>query len=222
MVRLPDGGYARHPLSFLVEAADDICYTIIDLEDAWRLGFLSGTEVIDLYESVIQRSAEDAAAAEKCSRAASPFEKISCMRGIAISTLVHAASRSFEANYWSIMEGSFTLELLRDEKSIGQCIPKALRKIKKISSRKIYASRNVCEDTLTITKALTSFLDVLGSELGRFEKNPKTRRANIVRARYPDIFDGTATPYLRLLYLTDALTRLSESGLLEDAALLSR
>jgi hypothetical protein len=144
------------------------------------------------------------------------------MRGIAISTLVHAASRSFEANCESIMDGSFALELLRDERSIGEGIPASLEKIKKISSRRIYASRNVCEDTLTITKALTSFLDALGSELGRFEKKPRTRRAGIVRARYPDVFDESATPYLRLLYLTDALTRLSETGLLEDAALLSR
>lgn len=216
LLRENSGSFVRHPLAFLVEAADDICYTIVDLEDAWRLGFLSDVEVLSLYERVIDGSEESEISSRKCQSARSAMEKISCMRGFAISALVHACIHSFKANYETIMSGRFTSELLLDEASTGSEIPNAILAIKRISKERIYARRDVNADIQDITHAMTTILDLLGSELLALEEKPR-KRMSLLAMRYPGIFDRTITSYQRLLRMTDMIACLSEDGLLEEA-----
>ena len=51
--KLENGRFTRHPLAFLVEAADDICYNIIDLEDGCNLGLVSAEHTIDLFAQIL-------------------------------------------------------------------------------------------------------------------------------------------------------------------------
>ncbi|MCL1920198.1 MAG: dNTP triphosphohydrolase [Kiritimatiellaeota bacterium] len=92
-LKRPGGAIARHPLSFLSEAADDICYRIADLEDAVRMKILPKEEVQSIFADII-------------GDAAAPY-RLPVMRARAIGRLIKAASDVFETHYDSIMRGTY-------------------------------------------------------------------------------------------------------------------
>ncbi|MCP4498633.1 MAG: dNTP triphosphohydrolase [Deltaproteobacteria bacterium] len=84
------GAYRRHPLAFLTEAADDICYGIIDLEDAHKLGIVSYEKARDLLNALVLVPLPQLEKAHT-----SPDERISRLRAGAISKLIDEASKRF-------------------------------------------------------------------------------------------------------------------------------
>lgn len=93
----------RHPLSFLVEAADDICYRILDLEDAVRLKHLDESQVRFIFESFRIESSR---------KGTNP--SIERLRGECIQSLVSCFADAFKKNYDEIMEGTFVHCSLKD------------------------------------------------------------------------------------------------------------
>lgn len=93
----------RHPLSFLVEAADDICYRILDLEDAVRLHHLDESQVRNIFESFLPESSR-----KETNRS------IERLRGECIQSLVSCFADAFKMNYAEIMEGTFPHCSLKD------------------------------------------------------------------------------------------------------------
>ncbi|WP_303850926.1 deoxyguanosinetriphosphate triphosphohydrolase [Seleniivibrio woodruffii] len=94
-----DGMYKRHPLAYLSEAADDICYSIIDLEDAYEMGILRFTEVKEILNAICELP-------EQKLEGKSPKESMEYMRAIAINKCVGAVVNEFFANYEAIMDGT--------------------------------------------------------------------------------------------------------------------
>ncbi|WP_202903884.1 dGTP triphosphohydrolase [Halocynthiibacter namhaensis] len=93
--------YRRHPLVFLVEAADDICYNIIDLEDAFTSGDLSYQDVRDLLSPLSAFSTDRRDGSTEA-------EHISHLRALAIGGAVFACIQAFKAKYGDIMSGKFS------------------------------------------------------------------------------------------------------------------
>lgn len=83
--------WSRHPLAFLVEAADDICYNIIDLEDGCRLGLISFEETIDLLAPILREKLNR----EKLSSETGLNEKLGVLRALAIGELIEACTTIF-------------------------------------------------------------------------------------------------------------------------------
>ncbi|NVK86066.1 MAG: dNTP triphosphohydrolase, partial [Cytophagia bacterium] len=81
---LSESQWVRHPLAFLVEAADDICYHVIDLEDGCNLGLVSHDDTVELYASVIG----DRFDKKKLYNIRSRKEQISTLRALAINELI--------------------------------------------------------------------------------------------------------------------------------------
>jgi dGTPase len=132
----PDVCY-RHPLAFLVEAADDICYSIIDLEDGCSLGLVSFNEARGLFESVISRSKDKLGKLETLTNKA---EKIGYLRALAIADLMEECTTLFLDNESDILTGRF------DKALCDECpSAKALKQIIKISVDNIYCARSVVE-----------------------------------------------------------------------------
>ena len=128
--------WLRHPLAFLVEAADDICYNIIDLEDGCRLGLISFPETVDLLASVIKDEFDP----KKLDRIKGQNEKLGVLRALAISRLVDECTEIFLNNEADILDGKF------DKALTDHCPSKnVLEQISKASVEKIYRSRNVLE-----------------------------------------------------------------------------
>lgn len=103
--------WARHPLAFLVEAADNICYRIIDLEDGYKLGYLTILEMEDLLTPLLLRSTDAEIALQKYTAMKDAGEKVGYLRAKAINVLVVEVMDIFTKNYNEIMSGEFDSEL---------------------------------------------------------------------------------------------------------------
>jgi len=110
--------YARHPLAFLVEAADNICYRIIDLEDGYKLGYLSIKELESLLIPLMNRSANAETSLLKYSNIIDEGERVGYLRAVAINVLIGESKLVFEENYNKIMSGDFDTELTDLIKSV--------------------------------------------------------------------------------------------------------
>ncbi|QGX40376.1 deoxyguanosinetriphosphate triphosphohydrolase [Permianibacter aggregans] len=111
LIELSPEKYARHPLAFLMEAADDICYTILDLEDAIELNILSYDDVEPILLQLCGWQQPHEYAMDK---RLSPRRRISAFRGRAMERMLNSAVQAFMANRSGIMSGSYQGELLLD------------------------------------------------------------------------------------------------------------
>jgi dGTPase len=137
MLALANGAYARHPLAFLVEAADDICYSIIDLEDGCNMGLVSYNDARSLFESVITSAKSKLG---KLDQLPSLAEKIGFLRALAIGDLMQECSSLFLENETSVLDGTF------DQALADHCASKdGLKQIIKVSVDSIYRARQVVE-----------------------------------------------------------------------------
>ena len=121
--------YARHPLSYMMEASDDICYLILDMEDAHKRGILP-TEAIENCFLSFFRPVEDADffkhKEDAYHEVSDPNERIAFLRAMLINKLVNCVSDVYVAHYEEIMEGAFRGSLIGylpdfEEKALEQC-----------------------------------------------------------------------------------------------------
>ena len=127
----------RHPLAYLVEAADDICYSIIDLEDGCSLGLVNFGDALELFEAVITKSKSKLG---KLASIGSRPEKISYLRALAIADLMDECTTLFLDHENEILDGHF------DQALCDECSSKdGLKQIIRISIDKIYSARSVVE-----------------------------------------------------------------------------
>ncbi len=136
--------YFRHPFVWLVEAADDICYTIIDLEDAHRLGIVEFSTCKELMINLIKSDGtSDLKKVEaQLEKITNKNDKIAFLRAKSIGFLIENAKRTYEANFESIVNTTFKTPLLDvvNTHSSG-----AISAIVKFSVENIYNHRSVVE-----------------------------------------------------------------------------
>ncbi|WP_417667869.1 dGTP triphosphohydrolase [Roseibium sp.] len=97
--------WRRHPLVFLVEAADDICYNILDLEDAYTSGDFSAETVIGHLEPITGKSNQDLSHMED-------QDRIAYARARGIGIAINACVEAFKENYAAVMDGTFSDALI--------------------------------------------------------------------------------------------------------------
>ncbi len=103
----PDGSrwWRRHPLVYLVEAADDICYNIVDLEDGFSSGDLSVKQVEDLLTPIAISTNRDISGY-------TGYERVSYLRARSIGGAINACVQAFKAHHAAILAGQFSGELI--------------------------------------------------------------------------------------------------------------
>ncbi len=139
--------YARHPLVYLVEAADDICYEIMDLEDAYKLKILSFTEASGLmlgFFSEEEQSHIMQRIEHECITDGN--EQINYIRACAIGKLVNLCTAAFVNNEQEILDGTFSGSLIDH---IDEGPREAYRHCSDVSRRKIYNSKPVLDIELS-------------------------------------------------------------------------
>ena len=168
--------WARHPLAFLVEAADDICYNIIDLEDGCTLGLVSFEETLELLKPILGEKFDP----EKL-KGRSQTQNLGALRAMAIGQLIRETVEAFINYEESMRKGNF-------DKALTDTIPsaKALAEISHRSVIKIYRSQVVLE------KEAVGF-QVLDGLLAAFSK------ALYHHCYAPDLVSGQDKSLLRLL-----------------------
>ena len=154
-----DGGYNRHPLTFLVEAADDICYTIIDFEDGINLGLVQEDYALEYLINLVR----DSINTEKYNTLNNTIDRVSYLRALSINTLINEAVQIFIANEDDIMNGNFHVSLLKKSKYKSQ-----ISDIIKISIEKIYESKEVIEKEVAGYNIINKLLDTFISSVNRF------------------------------------------------------
>ncbi|EKT4552124.1 deoxyguanosinetriphosphate triphosphohydrolase [Flavobacterium psychrophilum] len=145
-----DIGFERHPLAYLVEAADDICYTIIDFEDGMNLGLVSEDFALEYLIKLVKDSIDTA----KYNTLTTKEDRISYLRALAIGSLINDAVNVFIENENAILEGKFPHALTDKSKYKAQ-----MDDIIKLSVKKIYQSREVIEKELTGYQIINNLLD---------------------------------------------------------------
>ena len=155
LIKTGDGACVRHPLVYLVEAADDICYSIIDVEDAHRLGILSYEETygllfafLDKPSSNLVRTLDDLSKDKN--------EQIAVLRAVAIGSLIGQCSNAFLENEDLILKGEFNKAL---DTCLSGSVKTAYEKIRDISPKRIYSSRQVVEVELAGYKVLGGLME---------------------------------------------------------------
>src|SRR5210317_141742 len=142
-------GYARHPLTFLVEAADDICYTIIDFEDGINLGLIPEEYALEYLIKLVK----DTINREKYNKLRNTKDRVSYLRALAINTLINEAVSVFMANEDDILSGQFSKALLDKSKYEAQ-----INDIIQLSISKIYQSEEVVNKEISGFEVISKLL----------------------------------------------------------------
>lgn len=142
--------YARHPLCFLVEAADDICYTIIDFEDGINLGLIPEEYALEYLIKLVPHINK-----QKYSQLKDRSARVGYLRALAIGTLIEEAVAIFMANEEAILAGTFEKALLDKSKYEAQ-----INDILAISVSNIYQSDEVVSKEIAGYEILNTLLNV--------------------------------------------------------------
>ena len=204
---LSNGIWARHPLAFLVEAADDICYNIIDLEDGCRLGLVSLEQVKALLSGIIGENYSE----EKLEKIPSLNEKLGILRSMTINKLIEECSQLFQEKEEEMLCGSF-------DNDLASLIPSApiLKTIKALSVEEIYRSKPVLEKEVggveVIYQLISSFS--IAIYYTHCINQPQPKHYSILRLipeAYSVQLNNTKSNYEALQIIIDFISGLTDS-----------
>lgn len=149
--------YARHPLVFLVEAADDICYQMMDIEDAYKLKLLTPRETKELYQLFLSEK-QKARVDEVFRLVSDENEQMAYLRATVIGILVKECTKVFMENENSILEGTFEGALI---KHINAPLNEAYKRCTQVAVEKIYRSRDVLDIELAGFHVISTLLELM-------------------------------------------------------------
>ncbi|SFW48701.1 deoxyguanosinetriphosphate triphosphohydrolase [Cellulophaga fucicola] len=174
-----DISFSRHPLTYLVEAADDICYTIIDFEDGINLGLISEDYALEYLIKLVK----DKINTKKYNEMLYMQDRLSYLRALAINTLITDAVAIFLENEEAILEGSFSVSLLDKSNYIAQ-----IKDIISLSISKVYKSQEVIEKEIAGYKIISDILDVYANALVKTADGTASNYDKIILQTLPESY----------------------------------
>ncbi|MDX5482242.1 MAG: dNTP triphosphohydrolase [Hymenobacteraceae bacterium] len=196
--------YHRHPLAFLVEAADDICYRIIDFEDGLKLGLVPQEKGLDLLRQILNDDPE-----RKSSLTFYDWrEEIGYLRARIIGKLIEEVTAVFLQHEQQLLQGTYDKPLINEL----ECKP-VLDQIKDLSIRLIYQNRPVLEIEAAGFEVLGGLLDAGIKAVFRKGSKHHRKLATLIPPHYLNLPD-TATDYERIIHITDFVTSLTDQAAL--------
>ncbi len=207
MTRLHTGDgeirYARHPLVYIVEAADDICYEIMDIEDAHTLKILSTDEIIPLLLGYFDDTRK-ARIEHVMSNVDDPNERIAYLRSCIIGILVEKCADAFAAHEQEILDGSFSGSLLDH---ITPLEKECYRKCEELSWNKIYCASDVVEIELAGTRIISFLID----ELVNAVSDPTLNYSRLLLAKVPEQYEiNSPTLYGKIQAILDHISGMTD------------
>ncbi|MFY7740287.1 deoxyguanosinetriphosphate triphosphohydrolase [Flavobacterium chungnamense] len=197
-----DIGYERHPLAYLVEAADDICYTIIDFEDGINLGLVSEDFALEYLIKLVK----DTIDTNKYQTLTTKEDRISYLRALAIGNLINDAVRIFIENEEAILKGEFPYALTDKSKYKAQ-----IDDIIKLSVKNIYQSREVIEKELSGYHMINNLLDKFITAYNNNYEGKSTNYDKLLLKILPEKHHiEKETLYERLLHICHFISMLTD------------
>lgn len=202
-----DIGFERHPLTFLVEAADDICYTIIDFEDGINLGWIAEEHALEYLIKLVKNGID----VKKYNELTTKEDRISYLRALAIGSLINDAVTVFMENEKAILAGEFPFSLMDKSQFNAQ-----MNDIIQISIKNVYQSKEVIHKEVMGYKVLNSLLDNFCSATNRKENGIATNYDELLLKLLPERFQvQKKNLYERLLHICHFISLLTDGKAVE-------
>lgn len=195
----------RHPLAFLVEAADDICYHVMDVEDGFKAGCLSFEEIAGLHRPWLAKNRwKRGLTIDDLGR------RVEYFRAITVDTMVRAAVQAFDENYDGLQSGTFDTEL-----AASIPLSREFKAFKDLAKQKVYIARPVVEIEAcgfeVIGGLLDSFVRAIDVKAKGVEKGQARARTLLNLMPKTSVDLGTARPFERTLLTTDYVSGMTDS-----------
>ncbi|NDV96953.1 deoxyguanosinetriphosphate triphosphohydrolase [Dysgonomonas sp. 521] len=195
--------YARHPLVYLVEAADDICYKIMDLEDAHKLGLLTTEQTKELFLNFFPEERQRKMQ-KTLQRVSDINEQIAYLRSSVIGLLVDECSKVFLENEQEILDGKFGKSLI---KYISGTANEAYRIATDISYKKIYKTKDVVDIELAGHRIIGFLIDTFITAI----EDRDAKYSKLILSRIPEQYETDApTLYERILAVLDFVSGMTD------------
>jgi len=196
--------YARHPLVYLVEAADDICYEMMDIEDACKLHILSADTAINLYLAFFDDERREHLR-EHCNRLQEdPNEQLAYLRSCVIGTLVDACADAFVERELQMLAGELQPSLID---LLPARLLQAYKACTKVSKDKIYRSRMVLDIELSGYKVIYELLKLYIEAIYK----PEVAYSRQLLDRVPSQYDvRSEDQYTRIMAVLDFLSGMTD------------
>lgn len=197
--------YARHPLVYLVEAADDICYEIMDIEDAHKLRILSFDETMKLLlgffdeahrQKIMQRITDEGITDNN--------EKVVYMRACAIGLLESECARTFVENEQAILDGEFVGSLIDH---VSPLVRDAYKHCTNVSFERIYNSKPVLDVELSGYKIMETLMETLTEAA----VSPEMFHSEQLRKRFSNQYDINSNDFeTRIMAVIDFISGMTD------------
>jgi len=197
-----DIGFERHPLAYLVEAADDICYTIIDFEDGINLGLISEDYALEYLIKLVKGNVQ----VEKYNTLATKEDRISYLRALAIGTLINDAVNVFLENEEKILAGNYPYALTEQGQYTAQ-----MNDIIKLSIKDVYQSREVIEKEVIGYRIINILLDTFCTAFNNKFEGKESNYDKLILSLLPEKFVTEKMElYDRLLHICHFVSTLTD------------
>lgn len=200
---IAQGRFARHPLVYITEAADDICYQIMDLEDAHKLKIISLKDVEELFLNFFRPQEQDRMH-RTLNSLDDPNEKLAYLRSNAIGAMVVDCAEVFADNERIILDGNFKGALVDN---MQPRLRDAYAECSRTAWDKIYRAPEVVDIELAGNRIITYLLDTLMDAVMNPEKNYSRLLLSIVPTQY-----DTSAPseYARIQSVLDHVSGMTD------------
>ncbi len=210
LLSLGDDRYARHPLTYLVEAADDICYSVIDIEDGFKLGRITFAEAESRLHGLLRRMPP------RYREIADEPWKIAYLRAKVIGDLIDMAVEVFLESEAQIMAGAFEGDLLAQTPAAP-----ALAEIAAFTKARIFETRERFQTEVMGGEILASLLEAFCAAHAALERAGGDLKALAPRQRallrlMPHAPKAGAGRYEWLLSITDFVSGMTDSYALKQ------
>jgi dGTPase len=196
--------FSRHPLAYLVEAADDICYTIIDFEDGINLGLIQEELALEYLINLVK----DSINTKKYHLLSTTQDRLSYLRALAINTLINEAVSLFMKYEDNILEGKFSRALLDVSHYEAQ-----IKDIIKVSIEKIYQSKEVIDKEIAGYEVIGQLLDSFTTIVFNVFKGKSSNYDSLILKILPKTLDiNQGTLYENMLAICHYISKLSDSN----------
>jgi dGTPase len=205
-------GYARYPLVYLVEAADDICYQLMDIDDAHKLGIIPTEQVKQLFMGFFNTTKDHSwitSINQTLADVTDKNEQVAFLRSMAIGKLTQECSNAFIRSYHDIMLGKPVAALI---KQLDNTEEAALKEIQKISIEQVYNHPTVIEIELAGYKILSTLLEKICPAL-LFPNDGYNRK--VLRLIPKQYVTPNVTPYQSLMAAVDFVSGMTDVYALE-------
>jgi dGTPase len=201
-----DIGFERHPLAYLVEAADDICYTIIDFEDGINLGLVAEDFALEYLIKLVKGNID----VEKYTVLTTKEDRISYLRALAIGSLINDAVTVFVENEEAILSGKYPHALTDKSKYKAQ-----MDDIIKLSVNKIYQSSQVTEKEIVGYQIIQTLLDKFITAFNNKSEGKSSNYDKLILKLLPEKYHlEKETLYERLLHICHFVSMLTDGNAL--------